>query len=1019
MGNLSMNDSEKTTDKNNLKTYADRIAGQASVLSEKEYQHFIMRYLEKHNGYLIRDATNYDRLHAIDRELLFKFLNDTQPDAMECLRRIYKGDLEDTIVGLINTEETKNRGSLLNVLKHGIEISGETLHFMYTKPATDFNRELTEKYQKNIFSVMEEVWASDKERIDLVIFLNGLAIMSFELKCNAAGQSVDDAIYQYRTERNPKTRLFLFKAGVLVNFAMDLNEVYMTTKLTGTDTFFLPFNMGNGTGVNAGKGNPVFPDKYSVSYMWEDILTKDTVLDLIGKFMFLEVKEKTDELTGKTKRSESLIFPRYHQLDVIRKLLEDVKVNRSSQNYLIQHSAGSGKTNSIAWLAHRLTSLHDDQNKIIFDNIVIVTDRVVVDRQLQQAVMGLEHKAGLIRVMDDKCNSQDLAKALTGNTKIIATTIQKFPYIVDSVKELNKKHFAVIIDEAHSSTAGKDMAAVTKSLGSDYSISEDISEDAEDQISREIAKNGKQPNVSMFAFTATPKPTTLQLFGRVNTKGQREAFHIYSMKQAIEEGFILDVLANYTTYNTFYRINKEIEEDPRCKTVDAKRQIARFVELHDTNIAQRIEVIVEHFRQSVMMELGGMAKAMVVTPSRQAAVKYRKALEKYINKKGYMDIHALVAFSGKVKLPDDEKEYSEARMNGFPEDRLTKEFDKDDYNVLLVANKYQTGFDQPKLCAMYVLKKLKGVSAVQTLSRLNRICPPFEKHTFVLDFVNSYDDIKAAFAPYYTTTLLSNSVTPTAIYDLEAKLDAYAVLDPDDIDKANELLYKPKVTGKDKQKLTFYFNKTKNLIEKYELVKQAEIVATMRHFVRFYEFLLQASAFSDVELHKKYNFVTYVLAYINIKHPGGGYNLDGKIKATNFVQKKAEEHVKPDLVAQPVVKLATADNFSLTEAKEERLSQIIAEINSRTGKSYDNDVAVKAMLQIRDIMLKSEKLKTSAKNNSEKDFELSYFDNIDDALIEGLDQNQDFFSLLLGNDEIKREVLGIFAEEIYKSLRDA
>lgn len=1019
MGDLSMNDSGKTTNKNHLKTYADRIAGKTSVLSEKEYQHFIMRYLEKHNGYLIRDAKQYDRLHAIDRELLFKFLNDTQPDAMERLRRVYKGDLEDTIVGLINTEETKSRGSLLNVQKHGIEISGETLQFMYTKPATDFNRELTEKYQKNIFSVMEEVWASDKERIDLVIFLNGLAIMSFELKCNAAGQSVDDAIYQYRTERNPKTRLFLFKAGVLVNFAMDLNEVYMTTKLTGADTFFLPFNMGNGTGVNAGKGNPVFPDKYSVSYMWEDILTKDTVLDLIGKFMFLEVKEKTDELTGKTKRSESLIFPRYHQLDGIRKILADVKVNRSSQNYLIQHSAGSGKTNSIAWLAHRLTSLHDDQNKIIFDNIVIVTDRVVVDRQLQQAVMGLEHKAGLIRVMDDKCNSQNLAKALTGNTKIIATTIQKFPYIVDSVKELNKKHFAVIIDEAHSSTAGKDMAAVTKSLGSDYSISEDISEDAEDQISREIAKNGKQPNVSMFAFTATPKPTTLQLFGRVNTKGQREAFHIYSMKQAIEEGFILDVLANYTTYNTFYRINKEIEEDPRCKTVDAKRQIARFVELHDTNISQRIEVIVEHFRQSVMTELGGMAKAMVVTASRQSAVKYRQALERYINKKGYTDIHALVAFSGKVKLSDDETEYSEAGMNGFPEDRLTKEFDKDDYNVLLVANKYQTGFDQPKLCAMYVLKKLKGVSAVQTLSRLNRICPPFEKHTFVLDFVNSYDDIKAAFAPYYTTTLLSNSVTPTAIYDLEAKLDAYAILDPDDIDRANELLYKPKVTGKDKQKLTFYFNKTKNLIEKYEPVKQAEIVATMRHFVRFYEFLLQASCFEDVELHKKYNFVTYVLAYINIKHPGGGYNLDGKIKATNFVQKKAEEHVKPDLMAQPVVKLATAKNFSLTEAKEERLSQIIAEINSRTGKSYDNDVAVKAMLQIRDIMLKSEKLKVSAKNNSEKDFEFSYFDNIDDALIEGLDQNQDFFSLLLGNDEIKREVLGIFAEEIYKSLRDA
>ena len=420
-----------------------------------------------------------------------------------------------------------------------------------------------------------------------------------------------------------------------------------------------------------------------------------------------------------------------------------------------------------------------------------------------------------------------------------------------------------------------------------------------------------------------------------------------------------------------------------------------------------------------MPELGGMAKAMVITASRQGAVKYRQAFEDYTKKKGYTDIKALVAFSGKVKLPDDETEYTEASMNGFPEDRLTKEFDKDDYQVLLVANKYQTGFDQPKLCAMYVLKKLKGVSAVQTLSRLNRICPPFEKKTFVLDFVNSYEDIKAAFAPYYTTTLLSNSVTPTAIYDLEATIDAYTVLDPDDIEKANELLYKENISSKDKQKLTFYFKRAKNMIEQYELIKQHEIVAMMRHFVRFYEFLLQVSCFEDTDLHKKYNFITYLLAYINIKHPGGGYNLDGKIKATNFVQKKAEEHTTPNLVAKPVVKLPTAESFGLTEAKEERLSQIIAEINSRTGKAYDNDVAVKAMLQIRDILMKSDKLKTSAKNNTVKDFEFSYFDDIDDALIEGLEQNQDFFSLLLSNDEIKKQVLGIFTEEIYKSLREA
>ncbi|SEG22114.1 type I restriction enzyme, R subunit [Eubacterium ruminantium] len=987
------------------------------ILTEKEYQKFILECLHQDNGYIIRDAKNYDRLFAVDREMLFQFLQNTQPDKMETLSKIYKADLQDTIVNYINQEVTKARGSLLDVLKHGIEISNQKLELMYTKPATDFNPELNRLYGENIFSVMEEVWASDKERVDVVIFLNGLAIISFELKCNHAGQSYQDAIYQYRVDRNPKTRLFLFKAGTLVNFAMDLNEVYMTTRLAGDSTFFLPFNMGNGVGVDAGAGNPLFKDKYSVSYIWEDILKKDTILDIISKFMFIKVDEKEDELTGKKKVKETLIFPRYHQLDVLRKLLADVKENGTTQNYLIQHSAGSGKTNSIAWLAHRLSSLHNDDNKVIFDNIVIITDRVVVDRQLQRAITDLEHKAGLIRVMDDKCNSADLALALKGNTKIIATTIQKFPYIVDSVAGLKDKNFAVIIDEAHSSTAGKDMIAVTQALGSGEIDLKEM--DAQDVIIDEIGRHGKQANVSFFAFTATPKATTLQLFGRVNPKGQREAFHIYSMKQAIEEGFILDVLENYTTYDTFYQINKEIEEDPKCKTNSAKRQIARFIELHETNISQRIEVIVEHFRTTVMQELGGKAKAMVVTASRQGAVKYRQALEDYINRKGY-DMKALVAFSGKVKLPNDDTEYSEPSMNGFAEEKLPSEFDKDDYQVLLVANKYQTGFDQPKLCAMYILKKLKGVSAVQTLSRLNRICPPYDKHTFVLDFVNSYEDIQNAFAPYYTTTLLSNSVTPNAVYDLEARVDAYCIIDPNDVQAVIQILYEEEIKAQQKQRLTYYFNKSKKMLEQnYDYIQQKEAVMAMRRLVRYYEFLLQVSSFEDVELHKKYRYINYLLAYINIKNPGPGFNLDGKIKATDFAQKKKEEHKKETLVAKPVIKLPTAEQFGLTEDKEKRLSEIIAEINSKTGKSYDSDVAVKAMLQIRDILLKSDKLKTSAKNNTVQDFEFSYFDDIDEALIEGLETNQDFFSLLLGNDEIKKEVLGIFTEEIYKSLRDA
>lgn len=985
------------------------------IIYEKEYQDELLEILRDRNGFTIRNAANFDRRYAIDREMLFGFLNDTQPETMEKLRKIHKDKLEDTFISFINNECTKKKGSLIEVLKHGVEMSGHQIELMYTKPATTFNKDLFAKYEKNRFTVMKEVWANDKERIDVVIFLNGFAIITMELKCNYEGQSAPDAIYQYRMERDPNSRLFLFKAGALVNFAMDLREVYMTTKLDGEKTVFLPFNRGNGEGVHAGAGNSPCEYDYPVHYMWDDILTKDSILDLISKFIFVKTEEKKNEKTGRIKTKEYVIFPRYHQLDAVRKLLADVEENRTSLNYLIQHSAGSGKTNTIAWLSYRLATLHDADNKIIFDNVIIMTDRIVVDRQLQKAIMGMEHKSGLIRVMDEKCNSEDLAIALNGNTKIIATTIQKFPYITDKVKGLKNKRFAVIIDEAHSSTAGKDMASVTQSLG----MGDELYQDMEDEIAAELSRNGKQSNVSMFAFTATPKPTTLQLFGKVNSKGLREAFHIYSMKQAIEEGFILDVLRNYTTYKTYCEIDKKIKDDPRMKTSSAKRQIARFINLHDTNIAQRIEIIVEHFRTTVMSELGGQAKAMVITPSRQAAVKYCKAFEDYCSKRGYKGIHALVAFSGKVKLPDDDTEYTEQSINGIPEERLTKEFDTKDYQVLLVANKYQTGFDQPKLCAMYVLKKLRGVNAVQTLSRLNRICPNYEKKTFILDFVNNYDDIVSAFGNYYTATILSNSTNVGDIFNLEAQIDAYAIIEPEDVDKVNEILYKEQILAADKKKITFCLDKSQKQIERYSKEQQTEIIVELRRFVRFYEFLIQASCFEDVELHKKYNYIILLLSHVNIRHPGNGFNLDGKIRATQFVQKKQEEHTKSDIVSKPVINLPSADTFGLTDDKEERLSKIIADINARTGKSFDTDVVLKAMLQIKDILMKSDKLKASAKNNTLKDFELSFFDVTDDALIEGLEQNKDFFTLLLNDKEIAQEVFGIFKEEVYYALNKA
>lgn len=989
-----------------------------------EYQQEIIDHLVKENDYVERDHSNFDKRFAMDRELLFKFLKDTQSKTLETLTKIFGDDTEDTVVNTINNFITGKNGSLLSALKHGVDINNQHLTLLYGKPATDFNPELSKLYSENIFSVMQEVYADkeNKERIDLVIFINGFAVISFELKSNSQGQNYENAIKQYRTSRNPKDRLFLFKAGCLVNFAMDTEEVYMTTQLAKEKTFFMPFNMGKGEGVNSGAGNPEFPDEYSVSYMWEDILKKDTLVELITKFIFIETKESKDPLTGKKRKKQRLIFPRYHQLDVIRKTLADLKVNKTSQNYLIQHSAGSGKTNSIAWLAHRLASLHDNDDKIIFDNIIIMTDRVVVDRQLQRAIMGIEHKAGLIRVMDDKCTSEDLKLVMESNTKIVVTTIQKFPYVVDLIKDdssvseqsLKDKKFAVIIDEAHSSTAGKDMMAVTEALSSSNKFYE---QDVQDQLIQEIESSGKQKNVSMFAFTATPKPTTLRLFGRPDKHGNYRAFHLYSMKQAIEEGFILDVLANYTTYQTYYELNKEIADDPELKTADAKRQIAQQIDLNDQNIAQRTKIIIDHFRDHVMSELGNQAKAMVIMSSRKAAVKYQQSFEKYMKEHHYDDMGMLVAFSGKVNSEDGKGEFTESSMNGIPEDRTAKEFNKPGYRFLLVANKYQVGFDQPKLTAMYVMKKLRGVNAVQTLSRLNRICPPYEKTPFVLDFANDYKDIEAAFAPYYTTTLLADTVNPQLVYNLVEKIEGFYIIDPQNVESANNILHKAKIQSRDKKNLNFYFGATEKKIKELDENTQREVVTTLKHFVRCYEFLLQVSSLKDEELQKLYNYISYLLKYVNISRPGQGYDLTGKIKASKFAQNKTGQHIKGTKRSNPVVKLPMADDIELSEEKKKKLSEIIEEINQTTGSNFDKDVAVKSMLQIRDLMMKSDSLKNSAKNNSESDFELSYFDNVDNMLIEGLEHNKDFFTLLLNNNDLKKEVLGTFAEEIYKSLR--
>lgn len=1000
------------------------MAIRSGQLKEKEdYQKYILEMLRDKNGYKVRPNTAYSAGYGMDEDLLFTFLSETQPDTLARLEKLYKDKTRTTILNYINNEINKKNRCLLDVLKHGVEFdNGAKLHLMYRKPATSFNVKAEALYQKNMLSVMEEVYHKEDERIDLVIFLNGLAIFTFELKCNTSGQNYEDAIRQFKFERDSSTRLLKFKAGCLAHFAMDLNEVYMCTHLKGASSFFLPFNKGCGYGIQSGKGNPHNEDGINVSYMWEDILKKDTVLYLIDKIIFLQKETKKDPDTGKTSTTETLIFPRYHQLNAVRKIVNDVAENHTEKNYLIEHSAGSGKTNTIAWLAHRLASLHDKDDNVIFDTVCIITDRIVVDRQLQTAVLSLEHKAGVIKVMDEKCASSDLAEALNGNTKIIVTTIHKFMYIHDLIGNMKDKTFAVIIDEAHSSTAGSAMESVTYTLSESHKLSDAVKIDVEeteesmaDLIEDEIARSGKQPNVSMIAFTATPKPTTLQLFGCLNEQGKKVAFDLYSMKQAIEEGFILDVLQNYVTYKTYFELNKAIEDDPELETIAAKRKIAKYIELHETNISQKVEIIIEHFKNNVMKGLGGKAKAMVVTSSRQAAVKYRNEFINYINKHGYEGIHALVAFSGKVTL--DGKEYTESVMNGISEAELPEAFDSSNYQVLLVANKYQTGFDQKKLCAMYVDKRLRGVAAVQTLSRLNRICAPYDKQTFVLDFKNEYDDIQKAFAPYYTETVLAETITPSDIRAVEAKIDEYNFLDYDDITTFNEYLYQEKRTSKDKAKMWSLLDKALKIINKHSEMVRLEIRATVKRFIRFYSFLIQATCFESVELHKKYNFLTYLVKEIEVGGGGNDFDIADKITASNFKQKKTGEQTAP-IESTPDIALPKPNPVIIDEIIKKKLSEIIDEINAAYNKTYDVDVATKAALQVRDILLKNGHLRDSARSNTIRDFKFAYFDAVQDALIEGYEQNQDFFALLLDNDERKRELMQVFLEEIYKTLRE-
>ena len=978
-----------------------------------DFQQWIIKDLKEKNGYIQRDAAQYDPRLAMDVELLWDFLMETQEETMDyLLKKLNK----DTIINLINKEIVK--GGFLFALKEGVFIENKQLRLLYRKPATSFNEKAVKQYHANRLSVIEEVVYEESDRIDLVIFINGLALFAIELKFNPSGQSVQDAIKQLKG-RNAKNRLFRFEQGVLASFAVDTLEVYMTTQLKGQETYFLPFNMGKGQGIDMGSGNPHNPDGFDTEYLWLDVMTKDSILQLIESFIFFEIDKKDP-------KKKTLIFPRYHQRRAVSRLLEDMRSNHTESNYLIQHSAGSGKTNTIAWLAHSLVSLHDEENNNIVDTVLIVTDRIVVDRQLQDAVKQIDHKNGVVKVMGDRETSSDLADAIAGNTKIIATTIHKFAQINQSdwmtVGNTANKKFAILIDEAHSSTTGSYISSVSQVLTEtdteDRTIDEVQEVTVADAIEQEIARTGKQANVSIIAFTATPKATTLQLFGTTQPDGSKAPFDVYSMKQAIEEGFILDVLNNYTTYKTYYRLNKAVEEDPELKTTIAKRKIAKFVELSDENIDQKIEIIMDHFiSHDIMAELGGQGKAMIVTSGREAAVKYQLAFKKYFKEHSITSIGTMIAFSGKVNYLGSE--YSESAMNGFKEDDLKDNFNTDDYQILIVANKYQTGFNQPKLVAMYVDKKLRNVAAVQTLSRLNRIFRGYNKKTFILDFKNTYDDIRAAFAPYYRETILADTITPSDILDLDRKIEEYSILDNSVVHEFNQFLYQEKRSSREKQKMVALLNKGYDRIKRFDEKEQLSIKRVIRSFIRMYTFLIQATAYQNEMLHERYNYLQSLVKMIDVRLGGNDFTIADKIVVDYMKHKQTGYFTSsPELENDPELKLPKPNLTSITDEQEKRLSEILEEINEQLDLNIDPEVGISGAVSIRELLKKNARLKQSAHVNSREDFKFAFEEEIDNALTEGYSQSQDLFGALLNNETFKKRMANIFLNDVYKSLKE-
>jgi type I restriction enzyme, R subunit len=1017
---------------------------------ESAFEQMITDHLTA-NGWAAGASSDYDRALGLDTAELFTFIGATQSGAWDGLVALHGSqERAQQKLGRRIADEVTARGAV-DVLRRGVKDLGVRIDLAYFAPAHDLTPELGDLYEKNQVTVTRQAAVSESnphDSVDLLFCVNGIPVATAELKTQTTGQSTRDAVAQYQNDRNPAD--LIFRARTVVHFAVDQDTAMMTTRLAGKNTTFLPFNQGsNGPGVDGGEGNRANPAGPRTAYLWQQVWQRDAWLDLLGAFAHVEeVRDQHGKKTGQTRT----VFPRYHQWHAVTKLLAAARQEGPGHNKLVQHSAGSGKSNTIAWLAHGLSRLHTPgdpaalgdgaesagltPNAPVFDKVIIVTDRVVLDRQLQDTVAGFDHTPGMIVKVDR--DSGQLRAALEGKqARVIITTLQKFPVVAQGATDLAGTRFAVIIDEAHSSQSGeaaKDLKSVLTGLSGDAALAaaegadsatEAGAPDVEDLLVDSVAARGRQPNLSFFAFTATPKHKTLSLFGEPDAE-HYAPFHLYSMRQAIEEGFILDVLANYTTYTTYYRLANRIGgDDPELPASQASAELARWVSLHPTSIAQRALVIVEHFRRHTSTKIGGRAKAMVVTSSRLHAVRYHEAIEKIIAEKGYHQgaapMRALVAFSGTLEDPDAPGvTYREGVMNGFGEAQLPGRFAGREYGLLVVADKYQTGFDQPLLHTMYVAKKLADVKAVQTLSRLNRTHPG-KTDTFVLDFVNTAEDITEAFRPFFARTTAAPT-DPNLLFNLQRRVLDAGVIDPAELTAGVEALLRggPAGSGRLNAAIDPAVDRWKALDDDAD---REDFRTALRDFTRAYAFLGQIVAFRDTELEALHYYGKYLLTRLPRADSGGAVDLDGAAVLT---------HLRTDLVAaQQNASLGGEPGESvdpLTGPGEGRgrqhdqptdtLSALIAGLNERFGLNLGEGDRIWFEQQEAHLR-EDDDVQQVALHNDFEQFKVYLEPLLEGGVIDREQQNGVLFEAFFDKPEFRSAMQDWVTERLYRNIRGA